>query len=80
MGIVDGTPIVADPDQWTAVTRLVRRIMTAPIELVTVYAGADADSGVTAALSSWIGAEYPDTDVAVLDGGQPIYPYLLSFE
>lgn len=80
MGILDGTPIVADSDQWTAVTRLVRRIMTAPIELVTVYAGADADSGVTDALSSWIGAEYPATEIAVLEGGQPIYPYLLSFE
>lgn len=80
MGILDGTPIVADPDQWTAVTRLVRRVMTAPIELVTVYTGADADSGLTEALSSWIGAEYPDTEVAVLEGGQPLYPYLLSFE
>jgi uncharacterized protein len=80
MGIVDGTPIVADPDQWTAVSMLVRRIMTAPIELVTLYAGVDADPGMTAALAEWIEGEYPATEASVLDGGQPVYPYLISFE
>ncbi len=80
MGVVDGTPIVAHPDQRTAVRMLIRRIMTTPIELVTVYTGADADAGVTAALVDWIESEYPDTEATVVEGGQPIYPYLLSFE
>jgi hypothetical protein len=80
MGVVDGTPIVAGPDLWGTVRALVRRIMTAPIELVTIYVGADADPGVTGALASWIEVEYPGTEVSVVDGGQPLYPFLLSFE
>jgi uncharacterized protein len=59
---------------------LVRRIMTAPIELVTLYAGADADPGMTSALAEWIEGEYPATEASVFDGGQPVYPYLISFE
>lgn len=80
MGIVDGTPIVSHSDPWIAISTLVRRIMTAPIELVTIYAGAESDGGVTSALSAWIRAEYPLTDVTVVEGGQPLFPYLLSFE
>jgi hypothetical protein len=80
MGIIDGTPVVSHRDPWTAVSMLVRRIMTAPIELVTVYVGADADPDVTEALSVWIETEYPGTAAAVVDGGQPLHPYLLSFE
>lgn len=80
IGIVDGTPIVSHADPWIAISTLVRRIMTAPLELVTIYAGAESDPGVTSALSEWIQAEYPLTEVTVVEGGQPLFPYLLSFE
>jgi uncharacterized protein len=80
LGIVDGTPIVSDPDLWSTASLLIRRIMTAPIELVTIFTGAEADSAITDTLASWIEQEYPGTDVVVANGSQPLYPYLLSFE
>ena len=80
LGIVDGTPIVSDPDLWSTASMLIRRIMTAPIELVTIFTGSDSDSAVTDTMTSWIEREYPDTDVVVVGGGQPLHPYLLSFE
>jgi uncharacterized protein len=80
IGVLDGTPIIADHDLWTAMSKLVRRVMTAPIELITVYTGAEADRAVTARLTDWVAAEYPLTAVDLRDGGQPEYPYLLSFE
>jgi uncharacterized protein len=80
VGTIDGTPAVSGSDAWTALSRLVRRIMTAPIELVTAYVGADADPAVMQALPEWIRAEYPETVTRVVDGGQPLHPYLLSFE
>ncbi|HSJ26648.1 MAG TPA: hypothetical protein VLB67_00440 [Acidimicrobiia bacterium] len=80
VGWIDGTPAVSGSDPWTALTRLIRRIMTAPIELVTAYAGADADPEVMEALPDWIRDEYPDAVTRVVDGGQPLHPYLLSFE
>ncbi|MFP5332023.1 MAG: hypothetical protein ACLGHX_06670 [Acidimicrobiia bacterium] len=80
IGSVDGTPIVSAPDLWTAVTTLVRRIMTTPVERVTVYGGEDADAATTDALASWIEKEYPGSRCDVIDAGQSHHPYLLAFE
>ena len=80
LGIVDGTPIVSNQDLWSTVSMLIRRIMIAPIELVTIFTGSDSDRAVTETMASWIEEEYPGTDVVVVAGGQPLYPYLLSFE
>lgn len=80
IGFVDGTPIVADSDPWAAVTTLIRRIMTAPVERVTIYAGQESDAAMTDALADWIDSEYPDSRCELVDGGQPHHPYLLSFE
>ena len=49
-------------------------------ELVTLIAGADADEATTAAVVAWVEAEYPDVEVEVHDGGQPLYPYFLGVE
>ncbi|MEX1003982.1 MAG: hypothetical protein WD990_12415 [Acidimicrobiia bacterium] len=80
IGGLDGTPIIADRDLWATMTKLLRRVMTAPIELITVYAGADADPAVTATIADWVASEYPRTVIDVRDGGQAEHPYLLSFE
>lgn len=80
IGFVDGTPIVAHPDPWTAVTTLIRRIMTVPVEHITIYSGQHADAAMTDALAGWIESEYPGSRCDLVDGGQPHHPYLLSFE
>ena len=80
IGFVDGTPIVAHSEPWTAVTTLIRRIMTAPVERVTIYSGLESDAAMTDALAGWIESEYPDSRCELVDGGQPHHPYLLSFE
>lgn len=80
IGVLDGTPIIAEHDLWATMSKLLRRVMTAPIEVITVYAGAQADPDVTATLTDWVAVEYPLTAVDLRDGGQPEYPYLLSFE
>ncbi|MDX1448427.1 MAG: hypothetical protein R3246_05125 [Acidimicrobiia bacterium] len=80
VGIVDGAPIVSHPDLWVTVTTLMRRILTAPIERVTIYAGWEADAALTDALVEWVDAEYPEAQCDLIDGGQPHSPYLLAFE
>jgi dihydroxyacetone kinase-like predicted kinase len=49
-------------------------------EIVTIIEGAQATASVTAALTSWLGEEYPDVQVEVHRGGQPLYPYLFGVE
>jgi DAK2 domain fusion protein YloV len=49
-------------------------------ELITVLTGADAESDQTAALERWISERFPDVEVEIHDGRQPLYPYLLGVE
>ena len=81
MGIVRGDGIVAVATSALAVTQaLLEHLVDDERELVTVITGADADAGVTAELVSWMADRFPDIEVEVHDGGQPLYPYLVGVE
>lgn len=80
MGIADGTVVVADPDLETTLRQLVAGIWLDGSELVTIYTGQGALPAATKALEAWIGDVYTGTEVTVIEGGQPLYPYLLSIE
>ena len=81
MGIVRGDGIVAVATSALAVTQaLLEHLVDDERELVTVITGADADAGVTAELVAWMADRFPDIEVEVHDGGQPLYPYLVGVE
>ena len=47
---------------------------------VTLFSGADADDSETEQLTGILAGLAPDAEVTVVDGGQPVYPYLISCE
>ena len=49
-------------------------------ELVTFYCGEDADAAVTEQLEAYLHESYPDVEVEIHDGGQPLYYYIISAE
>ena len=49
-------------------------------ELISVYAGADVSEEDAEALVEKIQEAYPDCEVELNIGGQPVYYYLLSVE
>jgi DAK2 domain fusion protein YloV len=49
-------------------------------ELITVLTGADAEQADTIELERWISERFPDVEVEVHEGRQPLYPYLLGVE
>jgi DAK2 domain fusion protein YloV len=81
IGIVRGDGIVCVSGSVTsASTALLETLVTPGREIVTIIEGAQATASVTAALTSWLGEEYPDVQVEVHRGGQPLYPYLFGVE
>jgi DAK2 domain fusion protein YloV len=80
MGVADGRIVVVDRDRFSALRGLVAAIMPRSSELVTVYAGDNASPSDTKALEAWLSETHPGIDVEVLQGGQPLYPYLVSVE
>jgi DAK2 domain fusion protein YloV len=74
-----------DRDRATVVLRralidLLRRTVGADAEIVTIICGSEADVEVTEAAVGWLTAHRADAEVSVIEGGQPLYPYLVGAE
>ncbi len=80
IGVADGSIVVADTDLETTLRGLVAAILPQGSELITVYAGSGSSPATTKSLVAWMSELYPDLEVNVVDGEQPLYPYLVSIE
>jgi DAK2 domain fusion protein YloV len=80
MGVADGRIVVADQDRFSVLRGLVAAIIPPTAELVTVYAGEGATRSDAKALEAWVAETHPTVEVLALEGGQPLYPYLISVE
>lgn len=49
-------------------------------ELVTVYYGSDVSAEDAEKLTDKLKEQYPDVEIELQEGGQPIYYYLISVE
>lgn len=63
-----------------ALEALLERVVDAEAEAVTLIAGAGADPDVTADAVAWLSEYRSGIPVDVVDGGQPLYPYLVGVE
>ena len=48
--------------------------------MLTVFCGADADSGECDALEEYLNTRHPMAEVYFINGGQEIYPYVFAAE
>jgi dihydroxyacetone kinase-like predicted kinase len=82
LGIVRGDGIVAIAGDVASATKqlLERLIGDDDRELITVLTGVDAEPAVTTELERWVSERFPDVEVEVHDGRQPLYPYLFGVE
>ncbi len=82
IGIFDGEIVVAEPaaDILAASKALLAKMLDEDAELVTIYYGQDASNDVADAIAEY-GAELDDElEFEIHDGGQPLYPILMSVE
>ncbi|MFC3344283.1 DAK2 domain-containing protein [Paenibacillus abyssi] len=80
IGIQEKTIVAASPELQQTCRELLSRMISQGGELVTVLTGEGAAEEETAALSDWIRTEFPDVELEVHSGGQPLYPYLFAVE
>jgi hypothetical protein len=80
LGIADGTIVIADHDLETALRGLVAAILPPFAELITIYTGEGSLPSASKSLEAWLGELHPRLTVCEIDGGQPLYPYLVSIE
>jgi dihydroxyacetone kinase-like predicted kinase len=63
-----------------ALLLLLGHVVAEDHEVVTLFAGSEADPGAIEAALEWVAAERPGVGIQVIDGGQPLYPYLIGAE
>ncbi len=80
MGIGDSGMLAVEQDVETAVLKTLERMVDEESELISVYFGADVEEADAEALLEQIEEAYPDCEVELNNGGQPVYYYLLSVE
>ncbi|WP_248926438.1 DAK2 domain-containing protein [Paenibacillus hamazuiensis] len=80
IGLVDGKIVASHPELLRTCGLLLESLLADGAEVITVYAGEDARQEQTERLAALIGEHYPDSELEIHDGGQPLYHYILSAE
>src|SRR5437773_5059225 len=80
VGLINDRRELAGDDYAEVVNKALSKVGPDAYELVTVYRGEQASDAELARLVSEIRTNYPGLEVAVLQGGQHHYPFILSVE
>ena len=80
MGIVDGKILVSIADRKEATLATIDKMIDDDSEILIIIYGEDADASEVEEITEAVEAKYPDVEVEVHEGNQPVYTYLLSVE
>ncbi len=80
MGLDDKTILAVGDDISETTFELIENLVDENSELISLYYGADITEEIADELAELIMKKYPNMDVEVHYGGQPIYYYVLSVE
>lgn len=80
IGIHNSKIVATDESMLHTCEGLLQQMMESGDEVVTILEGEEATPEITAALVAWLEEQYPDAEVEVHLGGQPVYYYLFSVE
>ena len=80
MGIGDKTILAVGTDMNTVTIEMLEKMIDEDSEMVSIYFGSDSSEEEAEVILEAIEEKYPDVDVEINDGGQPIYYYVISVE
>ena len=80
MGMMEGRISVVGKDIADVTRKLLDALLKGNGEIVTILYGSNARAEDTESIGSYLSENYPDLEVEVLSGGQPLYYYIVSVE
>lgn len=80
MGLSNGTIMTVGKDIETVTQDLLKHMVDEDDEIITLLYGKDATEETTNQILAFLEDTYPDIEVELLDGGQPLYYYIISVE
>ena len=80
MGIGDSGILSVGRDMEEVTFNMIKAMMHDDLELISIYYGSDVREEAAEAIKAKVEETYPDCDVELQMGGQPIYYYVISME
>ncbi|MFM1917820.1 MAG: hypothetical protein RJB01_1335, partial [Actinomycetota bacterium] len=80
LAVMNGEIVMVNQDLVEAVCAVVDEAMTAESSLLTFVAGADAQAEITSEITARVEVNYPAIDLIFIEGGQPLWPYIIGVE
>lgn len=80
IGLLNGKLVAADGDTVQVVRHLLARAHAEDYELATLYYGSGVSEQDAAALVEVLAEDFPGLEFELYNGGQPLYPYIISVE
>ncbi|MNH81289.1 DAK2 domain protein [compost metagenome] len=80
IGIEDSKIVSTEEGLIQTCESLLQKMLVSGDEILTILTGEEASKDDTLLLLSWLRENYPDAEVEIHEGGQPIYYYLFSVE
>ncbi len=80
IGIAEKEIVTSGPDMMESARALLRNLVDDETGIVTIFCGEDVSEEQGEALQTMLADEYPDVEVEVQVGGQPLYPFIFSVE
>lgn len=80
IGIKEKTIVVSKASLLEACQLLITSMLEGGGDLLTILTGEEAEEQVTASLNEWVAQQYPELELEVQNGGQPLYPFVFALE
>ncbi|WP_166238093.1 DAK2 domain-containing protein [Paenibacillus turpanensis] len=80
LGISESKIVSSDPDLYSVCISVLDSMIENGDEIVTVLTGEDAEQEMTARIAEHVSTTYPNAEIEIHRGGQPIYYYIFSVE
>jgi len=80
LALVDDALTASSNDFNSVISAVSIKLKENSPEFITIFTGEDADDSEIEAVSGFLGSDSPDAEITIIDGGQPVYRYIISAE
>ena len=80
LGLLDGNLLGSFRDINALLEELARSLSDTPLEFLSVYYGEDVNTTDAEEVSGFLSKSFPDSELTLVNGGQPVYYYMISAE
>ena len=80
IGLSRSGVVVSSDSLVTATQKLLENLVKEEHEIVTIITGEGSSEESTNEIEKWLAIQFPQVEVEIHQGGQPLYPYYLGIE